>query len=174
MKQKWGKLGFSGKLKKEWCKEILTTSRRVRRVGTLVSRGSEGCHHGVCGVGGGISLAHVLEGSSSDPHALVLCIDGEGHSRAACGRRHRVKTGMWMFSPVDGVDILSYSLDVDNNANAESPRLQGALGMVEWGTKVGGSVGSTRQQSDAWPQGQVKRKAGKLAHSDDGNLIGSR
>ncbi len=87
---------------------------------TLVSRGCEGCHHGVCGVNGGISLAHVLEGSSSDPHTLVLCVDGESHSSAACGRRHRVKTRISMFSPVDGAEIFSYKLDLDSDAYAES------------------------------------------------------
>ena len=78
----------SAVMRDEQYKTVLTMGRGVGRVRTLVSRGSEGCWNGVCGVDGGISLAHVFESSSSDPHILVLCVDGQGRSRAARGRRH--------------------------------------------------------------------------------------
>jgi len=106
-------------------------------VRTLASRGSEGCRSGICGVDGGIALAHILESSSSDSHILVLCIDGQSHSRAARGRRHRARScisGLGLVGRVDNFRTSSSSIKMP--MQSKSGR-RGALLMAELGTKVG-------------------------------------
>jgi len=141
-------------------------------VRTLVSRGREGCRSGDCWVDGGIPLAHVLESSSCDPHTLVLCIDGQSHSRAACGRRHRVSVSSRIsrFSLVDGVEIFRTS---STSIAIPLQRGSGCRDLCGWLSGARRWV-NLRQQSDASSSRQVKSPHSKYKEISAGNWISSR